>query len=266
MQFCESHCHLDSPRFDTDRTAVVNRAQQAGVVMMVSCGSDVASSEREVALATEYAGVYAAVGVHGHQSQSALRPKHTPTDTDLLDETVFQRLAQLASDRHVVALGELGLDYHYDFSPKAVQQAVLVRQLALAHELNLPVILHNREADADTMRIVHEAPPIRGVLHCFLGESALASWATARGFYLGIAGPITFPRMERLASVISQIPRERLLIETDSPYLAPQGHRGQRNEPLWVIEIAEKLGQIIGLPVEKVAELSLENAHNCFGV
>lgn len=266
MQFCDSHCHLESARYDADRTAVVARAQQSGVTMMVSCGSDLASSEREVNLAAQYCGVYAAVGIHGHQAVTALREQTEHVSTPVLDEAVFQRIAQLATCRNVVALGELGLDYHYDFSPRPVQQAILARQLELANELNLPVILHNREADADTMRIVAESPKVRGVLHCFLGGSDLAGWAVAHGLYLGVAGPVTYPKMEQLASVLCQVPRERLLIETDSPYLAPQARRRQRNEPGWVTYVAEKLGQILDLSLERVAELTLANARTCFGI
>jgi TatD DNase family protein len=234
--------------------------------MMVSCGSDLASSEREGELATEYSGVYAAVGIHGHQAITALREHSESTNIPVLEETVFQRLAQLTKGPNVVAIGELGLDYHYDFSPRLVQQAVLARQLKMASERNLPVIMHNRDADVDTRRIVSEFPKTRGVLHCFLGEKDLADWAIDQGLYLGVAGPITYPKMERLASVLSQVPRDRLLIETDSPYLSPQKHRGQRNEPGWVISIAEKLSQILDLSLEQVAELTLANARNCFGV
>lgn len=266
MQFCDSHCHLESARYDDDRSAVVARAQQAGVTMMVSCGSDLASSEREVELAAQYCGVYAAVGIHGHRAVTALQRQSDPQNAPVPDEAVFQRIAQLATSRNVVALGELGLDYHYDFSPRPVQQVILARQLELANELNLPVILHNREADADTIRIVSEATKVRGVLHCFLGGRDLADWAVAQGFYLGVAGPVTYPKMEQLASVLGQVPRERLLIETDSPYLAPQAHRRQRNEPGWVTDVAEKLGQILDLSLEQVAELTLANARTCFGV
>ncbi|MHB1355718.1 MAG: TatD family hydrolase [Anaerolineae bacterium] len=266
MQFCDSHCHLESARYDADRAAVVARAQQSAVTMMISCGSDIASSEREVELTAEYSGVYAAVGIHGHQATTALRDKSNPVGAPVLDDPVFQRIAQLATARYVVALGELGLDYHYDFSPRPLQQAVLARQLALAKELNLPVILHNRDADDDTRRIVDEAVTVHGVLHCFLGSSDLADWAVNRGLYLGVAGPITYPKMEQLASVLSKVPRDRLLIETDSPYLAPQAHRGQRNEPGRVIDVAVKLGQVLGMTLEQVAELTLANTRACFGI
>jgi TatD DNase family protein len=282
MQFCDSHCHLESTRYDVDRDDVITRAKRSGVTMMITCGSDLATSEREGELAgaihqAESFGslvnqadavplqVYAAVGIHGHRAETALR-RTSDLQSWSLDEVVFLRIAQLAANDHVVALGELGLDYHYEFSPRPVQQFVLARQLELANELNLPVILHNRDADNDTVRIVENAFRVRGVLHCFLGDADLADWAIARGLYLGVAGPITYPRMEQLATVLARVPRERLLIETDSPYLAPQTHRGKRNEPGWVTVIAEKLGQILGMSLEQVAEMTLANARVCFGV
>ena len=175
----------------------------------------------------------------------------------LLDETIFARLAQLAQQPGVVAIGEIGLDYHYNFSPPDVQRAVLARQLELAHELGLPVILHNRESDQDLRQIVDAAPaPLRGVLHCFLADQAMADWALARGLYMGVAGPITFKNVRHLPEIIRRVPFDRLLIETDCPYLAPHPKRGRRNEPAYVRYVAEGLARVLSLSPEEVAERS----------
>jgi len=262
MQFCDSHCHLGSERFANDRPEIIARALQANVTMMVTCGSDLATSATEAALAAEYTAIYAAVGIHGHQASSAL----LTGGRFELDESVFGRLAQMAVLPGVVALGELGLDYHYEFSPRLVQQQVLERQLALAQELGLPVILHNRESDHDLMRIVDGFRGVRGVLHCFLGDHNLRDWALEHGLYLGVAGPLTFPKMEELAAVLRQAPLNKLLVETDAPYLAPRPFRGQRNEPCRVTAVTECLSRVLEMPLEQVAELTFRNACACFGV
>jgi TatD DNase family protein len=173
------------------------------------------------------------------------------------------RLGALAQIPGAVAIGEIGLDYHYDFAPRPVQRLVLERQLRLACALDLPVILHNRESDADLRAIIEAAPDgLRGVLHCFLADAALAEWALARGLYLGVAGPITFRNAPGLAEIIRRVPLERLLIETDCPYLAPEPQRGRRNEPAYVAHVAERLAQVLGVSSERVAQQTDANARD----
>ena len=302
MQLFDSHTHLESPQFEADRPDVIVRARSAGVVRMITCGSDLATSKQEIALAQSTPGLYAAVGIHGHQAtvatmvQPAVHPgaksvhpgaksaHHDEAGAEQIwqiDESVFVHLAELAAQSQVVAIGEIGLDYHYDFSPREMQRAVLARQLALAGELDLPVILHNREADEDTRRLVDAAPAhpgaksahsgaksasLRGVLHCFLADLEMAEWTLARGLYIGIAGPITFKNARYLPQVVRRIPLDRLLIETDCPYLAPHPKRGGRNEPAYVRYVAEKLAVVLGVAVEEIAQRTTENACRLFGV
>lgn len=261
----DSHTHLESPRFEGDREAVISRARQAGVARMVTCGSDLATSRASLALAEAHAGVYAAVGIHPHEARSAVRAQEGEQATLL--EAVFDELATLAKHERVVALGEMGLDYHYDFSPRPVQRAALARQLALAASMGLPVILHNRESDADFRQIVEAGPQgLRGVLHCFLADRAMAEWALARGLYLGIGGPITFRNVTHLDEIVAWMPRERLLIETDCPYLAPHPMRGRRNEPAFVRHVAEHIAGVWGATVEEVARQTTTNANRLFGL
>ncbi|MBC7236852.1 MAG: TatD family hydrolase [Chloroflexi bacterium] len=273
MILFDSHTHLESPRYNADREEVICRAVSAGVTRMISCGSDLATSRQNVALATKYKSVYAAVGVHGHEASSAFALAETEVANggqvpiDQVVEEVIVEIAALAQELKVVAIGEIGLDYHYQFSPRPAQRAVLARQLALACALELPVILHNRESDEDLRRLVDAVPgPLRGVLHCFMADERMAIWALDRGLYIGIAGPITFRNVAHLPDVVRRIPLDRLLIETDSPWLAPHPQRGRRNEPAYVRHIAERLAEILNLSPEVVAARTTENACRLFGV
>jgi len=261
--YCDSHAHLESARFDGDRAAVMARARQAGVKRILTCGSDLATSQAAVQLAGEWEGVYAAVGIHGHRAESGVVP--ISQGHWRLVEEAFQLLRALAAQPKVVALGELGLDYHYDLSPRDVQRAVLARQLALAAELNLPVVLHNRESDVDLRAAVEDAASgLRGVLHCFLADQTLADWALARGFYLGVAGPITFANVLHLPEIIRHAPRDRVLIETDCPYLAPHPQRGKRNEPALLTYVRDAVAQLFGCSPEEVARQTTKNALTVF--
>ena len=261
MPFFDSHSHLESAKFEPDREQVIERARDAGVSRILTCGSDVATSIVAVELAASHAGLYAAAGIHGHEASSAADSRGGSVDDFHLDEEVFRQLGDLAAQPHVVALGEIGLDYHYDFSPRPVQRAVLARQLTLASELGLPVVLHNRESDQDMRDVVDAAPKgLRGVLHCFLADVDMARWALDRGLYIGVGGPITFKNIRHLPGIIKTIPLDRLVIETDSPYLAPHPKRGMRNEPAFVTHVAARLAQILALPVSELAERTTENA------
>lgn len=259
--YCDSHAHLESPRFDADREAVIARAQEAGVRCIITCGSDLETSEAAVRLAAQFEGIYAAVGIHPHRASSVASGRGD------VEEGAIQRLRELAQHPRVVAIGEIGLDYHYDFSPREVQRAAFARQLILASECGLPIILHSREAEHDVCSIVERAPAnLRGVWHCFLAEAPLAEWALAKGFYLGIAGPISFKDADSLGRIVQNVPLDRLLIETDSPYLAPHPMRGRRNEPAYVVYVAEHLGKWRGIAGPEVGELTLANAQALFGV
>jgi TatD DNase family protein len=268
MVFCDSHAHLASDRFAGETSAVIARAKSAGVTRIVTCGGDLFSSEAERAIAREHTGIYAAVGVHGHEASTALVAAAVDgAGAPVLDEAFFAHLAELADDPAVVAIGEIGLDYHYDLSARAVQRAVFARCLRLAADLGLPVILHNRESDEDLRRIVDEGPRgLRGVLHCFSADRAMAEWALARGLYIGVAGPITFANARGLPGVIRHVPLDRLLIETDSPFLAPHPLRGRRNEPAYVVRVAERLAEVKGITLEQVADVTTANACQLFGL
>ena len=220
-----------------------------------------------MALADQYDFIYAAVGIHAHSAQTAANAKSASPDTVPLDDQVFAGLVSMTSDSSVVALGELGLDYHYDFSPRALQRRVLARQLEMARELDRPVILHNRESDADLMDVFDRAGQgLCGVLHCFMAGPEMAEWALARGLYIGIAGPITFKNVSHLVGIVRRVPLDRLLVETDSPYLTPHPYRGRRNEPAHVAFVVEKIASLLDLPAAQVAEQTYANACRLFGV
>lgn len=267
MQLVDSHAHLDGRAYDEDREATIDRAVAAGVAAIVTCGGDLTSSAAAVALAASHGTLWAAVGVHPHEA----RHVWTADPAERVDEAAIAQLARLAGRPRVVAIGEIGLDYHYDLSPREAQRAVLARQLALAVELEMPVILHSRESDADLRAIVDRAiaaaaGPLRGVLHCFLSDREMAAWALERGLYLGVAGPITFKNAEGLRAVVRDVPLDRLLIETDSPYLAPHPRRGRRNEPAYVAHVAEGLAGVLGIAPEELARRTHDNAFRLFGL
>lgn len=267
MRLVDSHAHLESPRFDADREAVIRRAAEAGVEAVITCGADLASSEAAVSLADAHPTLWAAVGIHPHEARRAYGEATGGDDGPApIDEALIGRIARLAGHPRVVAIGEIGLDYHYGLSPRRAQRAVLQRQLALAAELGMPVILHNRESDDDLRAIVDGAEPLRGVLHCFLAGREMAEWALARGLYIGVAGPITFKRSDELRELMRDVPLERLLIETDSPYLAPHPLRGRRNEPAYVAHVAEGLAGALGIAPEVVARRTRDNARRLFGM
>ncbi len=267
MEFFDTHTHLESPRFEPDRDQVLARARAAGVTRMVTCGSDLATSSDAVALTGRFQGVYAAVGIHPHEARSVVQGDQTQRGRWELDEAALEQLSELAAHPKVVAIGEAGLDYHHEFSPRQAQRAVLRRQLELACELDLPIILHNRESDQDLRALVDGSSACpRGVLHCFLADLHMAEWALAKGFYIGIAGPITFKSASHLTEIVREIPIDRLLIETDAPQLAPHPRRGKRNEPAFVVHVAERLSEVLGLPLEEVSRCTTENACRLFGL
>ncbi len=252
MSCTDSHAHLDDPGFDADREAVLERARAAGVIRILTIAEAThpAAVEKTLLLAAENDGfLWVAAGVHPHEARHAT--------SDLLDE-----LAARATQRRLLAWGEIGLDYHYDHSPRDVQQGVFRQQLRRARGLDLPVIIHCREAWDDCLRILEEEwadSRLGGILHCFSGSTAAAARAVAWGFLISFAGNVTFPKGESLRAAAATVPLEHLLIETDCPYLAPQPHRGKRNEPAFVVEVAAELGRLRGLSADEMGRRTTEN-------
>ena len=244
MRLVDSHCHLDDEKFDSDREQVMERALAAGVEMMMAIGT---GSELDVAIrqAEKYPFIYATIGVHPHDAAKAT-------------VETFAKLRDLASHPKVLAVGEIGLDYHYDFSPRDVQQAVFERQLELAAEFGKPIVIHTREAWDDTLARVTGLPH-GGIMHCFTGDRTQAGQALERGFHLSFGGVLTFPKAEELRESARVVPEDRLLVETDCPYLAPVPHRGKRNEPAFVVDTARRLAEVRGTTVEAIAESTTRN-------
>jgi TatD DNase family protein len=257
MNLIDTHTHLDFPQFDDDRERVIERAANAGVRAIVDVGTDLASSQAAVALAEAYSQVYAAVGVHPH-------------DAKTLTEEMLEELRALASHPKVVAVGEIGLDFYRDLSPRDKQRRAFQQQLALAREIGKPVIIHDREAHTEVMDIlrhwVEGSHKSVGVLHCFSGDLVMAQEAIELGFYISIAGPVTFKNARRLRELVRQLPLEKLLVETDCPYLTPQPHRGKRNEPAYVKLVAQEVARIKELSLEEVARITSDNAQALFAL
>jgi len=260
MTLVDSHCHIDGPEFDADREEAITRARDAGVSTMLNVGTgnpQGGSFERAVELSEKHEGVYAAVGVHPH-------------DAKLFDDSAEERLVNLArQSRRVIGWGEIGLDYHYDHSPREVQRAVFGRQLRIARQLDLPVIIHSRAADDDTIKIIREELSDYergGVLHCFGGSLQMARDAIDLGFYVSFAGNLTFKKAEDLREVARQLPLDRLLVETDCPYLTPVPFRGKRNEPARVVETARCLAQLHELSLDEIAKITSDNFRVLFQV
>ena len=253
----DSHCHLDSPQFDADREAVIGRSAESGVMTVVNPGVDVPSSRAAVALAQQHESIYAAVGVHPH-------------DAKTLDADALEELKSLARSPKVVAIGEIGLDYYRNLSPREVQRRAFETQLEMAAELGLPVIVHDRDAHDDVLKILHDwhstVAARVGVLHSFSGDVSLAERALEMGFFIGVSGPVTYKNAERLRQVVRAVPSERLLVETDAPYLTPQPRRGQRNEPAYVRMVAQAVADVRSLTLEQAAAQTTTNAGVLFGL
>jgi TatD DNase family protein len=258
----DTHAHLDFSQFDEDREQVIDRAASAGVTRIVTVGFDLDSSLRAVELSGGNAGLWACVGVHPHQASLV-----TPEGLD--------RLRDLSAHPKVVAIGEIGLDYYRDFSPRDVQRQVLGQQLELAAETGKPVVIHDRAAHRDVMRILRGwaetvvlssnglRPPV-GVVHCFSGDRTMAEELFELGFYISVAGPVTFPNARRLRALVSDLPMDRLLLETDCPFLAPHPYRGKRNEPANVKLVAQEIAELKDVSLEDVSRVTTENACRVF--
>lgn len=256
MGLVDSHCHLDGPRFTEDREAVIGRALEAGVERMLSIGSGDGPPDLEAAIriADRHAPVWATVGVHPHDAEKAT-------------DATMRELEALLRHPKVVGLGEIGLDYHYDHSPRDVQRAIFRDQLAVARAARVPIIIHTREAWDDTFAILdeHWAPAaLPGIMHCFSGGVAEAERSMKMGFRISIAGVVTFPRSEELREVARVVPEDLLLVETDSPYLAPVPYRGKRNEPAFVVETAKRVAAERGVSYEDVCRMTAANFDHLF--
>ena len=246
MRLVDSHVHLDDRKYDADREAVIERALAAGVERMMAIGTGGGPPDLETAIrqAERYPFMFATIGVHPHDASKA-----TP-------ET-FARLRELAAHPKVLAIGEIGLDYHYDFSPRDVQQSVFRKQLEIAAEAGKPIVIHSRESWADTMALVGQAH--RGIIHCFTGDPQQAREALDLGFHLAFGGVLTFPNAEAVREAARITPEDRLLVETDCPYLAPIPHRGRRNEPAFVVEVARRLAEVRGSTLDEIAGQTTRN-------
>jgi TatD DNase family protein len=251
MSLVDSHCHLDDPRFDADREAVLERALAAGVERMLTIGTGEGPPDLECAirLAERYDTVLATVGVHPHDASKA-------------DAGVWREMERLLAHPRVVALGEIGLDYHYDKSPRDQQQAAFVEQMRLACEARKPIVIHTREAWEDTWRLIEEhwrPSGLRGIFHCFSGGPIEARRALDMGFSLAFGGIVTFPNAAGVREAAGMVPLDRLLVETDAPYLAPASMRGKRNEPSFVVTTAHRLAELRGEPLEAFAAATTAN-------
>lgn len=272
--FVDSHCHIDGPEYDTDREEVIARARDAGVATMLNVGTgepDSGAFERAVTLSESHESIYSAIGVHPH-------------DAKLFDAAAERRLIDLAGhSARVIAWGEIGLDYHYDHSPRDVQREVFRRQLQIARTLELPPVVHSREADGDTIAILREelsgadispvghaqaarATSLTGVLHCFGGSLEMAQQAIDLGFYVSFAGNLTFKKADDLRDIARALPLDRLLVETDCPYLTPVPFRGKRNEPARVVETAKCLAKVKNVSLEEIGRATTDNFTRLFGV
>lgn len=260
IELIDSHAHLDDRRFAKDLEAVLERAAQAGVTRIITIGFDPATSQTAVDLARAHPGIYATVGIHPHAAKT-------------VDEAVLAQLRVLSRQQpHVVAVGEIGLDFYRDLSPRHMQRQAFRQQLELADELGLPVVIHDRDSRGEVLNILagwvrarkSDRPP--GVIHCFSGDAAQAKRAVGLGFAIGIDGPVTYPNARKLSEIVRAVPLDHLLIETDAPYLTPEPHRGRRNEPAYVRLVAERIAGLRGLALAEVAKITTANAQRVFGL
>jgi TatD DNase family protein len=265
----DTHCHLEMKEFAEDLDAVIRRAKDSGIEAVITIGSDEAGCAGAVELSLNYDFIYAAVGMHPHDAKDfsddvfsrikawVAEGRMTKPDGDCDDSTRMPK---------IVAIGEIGLDYHYDLSPRERQREVFEAQLRFAREADLPVIVHSREAEADTLEILRRSGVNKGVMHCFSGDMKMAEETLAMGFHISMAGPVTFKKADTLVLVAKSVPDERLLVETDAPYLAPVPYRGKRNEPAYVIATADFLAGLRGVTLEDIDRITSLNAKRLFGI
>ena len=249
--YFDSHAHLDDPRFEQDFAEILARMRENGVTGMMNIGCDLPSSERSVALAERFDWVWAAVGSH-------------PDDADHADAALVERYRQLCSHPRVKAVGEIGLDYHYEDVPREVQKRAFRLQMQLAREVGLPVVVHEREAHGDAMELLDDFPDVTGVFHCYSGSAEMAKELVRRGWYVGFTGVVTFKNARRAVETVEALPLDRILIETDCPYMAPEPYRGRRNDPSYVPLVAARIAGIKGISPEEAGRITRENAARLF--
>ena len=252
--FFDTHAHMDDRAFDADRDTLLSSLPEQGVGLLMNPGCSLASSREASELSRKYPFVYAAVGSH-------------PDVADEVDEAVLDEYRRLVRENpKIKAIGEIGLDYHYEEIPREIQKHAFRAQMALAEELSLPVIVHEREAHQDGMDIVSEFPAVTGVFHCYSGSAEMAKWLISRGWYIGFTGVLTFKNARRALEVAASIPLDRIVLETDCPYMSPEPFRGRRNDPGRLYRMAEALAQIRDLPVEKIHEITMENGKRLYRI
>ena len=251
--YFDTHAHLDDGRFAEDRSELIKHMQAGGVSLIVNVGADMEGSRQSVILSKDYDFIYAAVGLH-------------PYDAQTMTEHELSELYNLAKNPKVVAIGEIGLDYHYDEADTDKQKEWFYRQIKLAEELSLPYIVHDREAHADCLEIIKKSGYFRGVMHCYSGSTEMAKELTNLGFYISFAGPVTFKNGKKAKEAAKNVPLDRLLIETDSPYLSPEPYRGQRNDSSKVRYVAKEIAALRDMTEEEIAKITLENGKRFFGI
>jgi len=249
----DTHCHLDFPEFDCDREAVIQRAREQGVNCIVNIGSSIEGSRRSVELSRKYDSVYAVVGIHPHEA-------------DNISEEAENIIRNLAKEDKVVAIGEIGLDYFKHYSKPQNQLPLFLSLLKVAQELSLPLVIHTRQAQKDTLSILKEAMPVKAVIHCFSGDLDFLNECLDLGFLISFTCNVTYKKADTLRQVLKSVPLDKLLLETDAPYLSPEGFRGKRNEPMQVRLLAERVAQIKGLSLEEVADKTTQNAKSFFNI
>jgi TatD DNase family protein len=250
----DTHTHLNDKRFHSDQEAVIKRAQAAGVDHMVNIGFDEHSSRESLALAQKYDFIYAAVGVHPHDAKSA-------------NQATWDALSKLAAQPRTVAWGEIGLDYYRDLSPRDVQQRVFIEQIELANEAGLPIIIHDRAAHGDVLKIIREHRAENGgIFHSYAGSWEMAKEILKLGYYISFSGPVTYKNARQTVEVAENVPADRFLLETDCPYLTPEPLRGKRNEPAYVLHTAAKVAELRQISVAEAGRLSTENVRRLFGL
>lgn len=251
----DTHAHYDDERFNEDRDEVIDRAYRSGVTCILNASSNLSSAVESISLARKFDFMYAAVGVHPHNVEE-------------ITENTLSVLTRLVEDPKVVAIGEIGLDYYYDFAPRELQKHWFAMQIRLAKELDLPIIVHNRDSHEDVMKIIkdEDAKSTGGVFHCYSGSAEMAKELLDNNFYISVGGPVTFKNAKKIIEVVKYVPDDRLLIETDCPYLTPEPLRGRRNESSYIKFIAEKIAEIKGTNFEKIAHITTENAKRLFNI
>lgn len=251
--YFDSHAHYDDERFEEDRHTLLESMKEKNVGLIVNAAADMASCKTGIELAKTYPFIYCSIGVHPHDVKS-------------LTEADLEEMKQLATFEKVVAIGEIGLDYYYDYSPREEQRSWFKKQLLLAKELDLPVIIHSREACQETFDIIMESGVKEGVIHCFSGSHELAKEYVKRGFYIGIGGSLTFKNAKKAVKVVEEIGLEHIVIETDAPYLTPVPHRGERNDSSYLKYVVDKIAEIKDVSSEEVADITCQNAKKLFRI